>query len=197
MATYQITLMLLCIFIATDMKSALGQMGENYDCRERSWDDAVRIVLSVESSIDGMRMIWIEFIVAIIEGIYAKSFQSWLSRFWKIDTTSVSMNCTNRVNDGNETDTDCGGDETLCPARCPMNSMCNTNSDCESKFCTPSADLRKKRHAHQVERSERQRRALGNMVCSSIRSLSLSCLIDQNQPIFVAFRMLCRCSLRS
>ncbi|MBW2455181.1 MAG: hypothetical protein JRI68_11755, partial [Deltaproteobacteria bacterium] len=43
--------------------------------------------------------------------------------------------CTNSVQDGDETDVDCGGD--TCPA-CADGLECLTYTDCESRFCDPS-----------------------------------------------------------
>lgn len=48
--------------------------------------------------------------------------------------------CVDGVQDGSETDVDCGG---LCEARCAVDQKCLTNADCESGSCQFKAGLKK------------------------------------------------------
>jgi hypothetical protein len=45
------------------------------------------------------------------------------------------VTCNTGVQDGDETDVDCGGDITLCNVRCNAGKMCAVNSDCASNMC--------------------------------------------------------------
>jgi hypothetical protein len=51
------------------------------------------------------------------------------------DTCGSDIDCNDGSTNGNETDTDCGGDVTTCPNRCPDGLRCDTGSDCISGSC--------------------------------------------------------------
>jgi hypothetical protein len=46
------------------------------------------------------------------------------------------LNCNDGIQDGTETDVDCGGDPTHCATRCPIGMKCLVDGDCASSACT-------------------------------------------------------------
>jgi hypothetical protein len=51
------------------------------------------------------------------------------------DGCGGDLNCNDTIQNGGETDIDCGGPTTSCETRCNNGKMCNGNNDCASNNC--------------------------------------------------------------